>query len=63
MRGLLTLHELKEDKIQEIINYALKLKGGFSKKYVGKKMATLFFENSIEQSTHIQTLQVAFKHI
>ena len=46
MRGLLTLHELKEDKIQEIINYALKLKGGFSKKYVGKKMATLFFENS-----------------
>lgn len=42
MRGLLTLHELKEDKIQEIINYALKLKGGFSKKYVGKKMATLF---------------------
>lgn len=46
MKGLTTLHDLSTDKIQEIINYALKLKGGFSKKYEGKKMATLFFENS-----------------
>ena len=46
MRGLLTLHDLSQEKIEEIINYALKLKGGFSKKYEGKKMATLFFENS-----------------
>ena len=46
MRGLLTLHDLSLNKIQEIIDLALKLKGGFSKNYVGKKMATLFFENS-----------------
>lgn len=46
MRGLLTLHDLSVNKIQEIIDLALKLKGGFSKNYVGKKMATLFFENS-----------------
>ncbi len=46
MRGLLTLQTLSISQIQDIINYALKLKGGFSLNYKGKKMATLFFENS-----------------
>ena len=55
MRGLLTLHDLSVNKIQEIINYALKLKGGFSKNYVGKKMATLFFENSTRTQYSFQT--------
>lgn len=56
MRGLLTLHDLSVNKIQEIINYALKLKGGFSKNYVGKKMATLFLRIQREHN-------IAFKQL
>lgn len=46
MKGLLTLKELSTNKIIDIIKYALELKEGLSVSYVGKKMATLFFENS-----------------
>ena len=46
MKGLLTLKELSTDKIVDIIKYALELKEGLSVSYDGKKMATLFFENS-----------------
>lgn len=46
MKGLLTLKELSTDKIIEIIEYAIRLKQGLSVSYEGKKMATLFFENS-----------------
>ena len=46
MKGLLTLKELSTDKIVEIIEYAIRLKQGLSVSYEGKKMATLFFENS-----------------
>ena len=46
MKGLLTLKELSTDKIIEIIEYAISLKQGLSVSYEGKKMATLFFENS-----------------
>ena len=46
MKGLLTLKELSTDKIIEIIKYAIELKQGLSVSYEGKKMATLFFENS-----------------
>ena len=46
MKGLFTLKELSTNKILEIIRYAIKLKGGYSISYPGKKMATLFFENS-----------------
>lgn len=46
MKGLFTLKELELSKITEIINCALDFKRGYTKKYPGKKMATLFFENS-----------------
>ena len=46
MKGLLTLKELSTNKIIDIIKYALELKEGLSISYDGKKMATLFFENS-----------------
>ena len=46
MKGLLTLKELSTDKIIEIVKYAVSLKQGLSVSYEGKKMATLFFENS-----------------
>ena len=46
MKGLLTLKELSTNKIIDIIKYALELKEGLSVSYDGKKMATLFFENS-----------------
>ena len=46
MRGLLTLKDLKEEKIIELIKYAEKLKKGFRISYPDKKIATLFFENS-----------------
>ena len=46
MRGLFTLRELSTNKIMEIIRYAIDLKNGYSVSYPGKKMATLFFENS-----------------
>lgn len=46
MQGLLTLNELKIEKVTDIISLALKYKSGFHKSYSNKKMATLFFENS-----------------
>ena len=46
MRGLITLKELKTEKIIELIKYAEKLKKGFRISYPDKKIATLFFENS-----------------
>lgn len=46
MRGLLTLKDLKTEKILELIRYAIKLKKGFRISYPDKKIATLFFENS-----------------
>ena len=46
MRGLLTLKDLSKETILKILDYALKLKGGLKKEYSGKKIATLFFENS-----------------
>lgn len=46
MRGLLTLKELSTEKIIEIIEYAIELKNGKKVTYQGKKMATLFYENS-----------------
>lgn len=65
MRGLLTLHNLSVNKIEQIIDYALKLKGGFSKKYEGKKMATLFFENSTrtQYSFQVAMLNLGIKVI
>ena len=46
MRGLITLKTLSTEKILELIKYAEKLKKGFRISYPGKKVATLFFENS-----------------
>ena len=46
MKGLLTLINLSNDKIHDIITYSIRLKEGFVVSYSGKKFATLFFENS-----------------
>ncbi len=46
MKGLLTLKELKTEKIIELIEYAIKLKNGHQVSYPDKKVVTLFYENS-----------------
>ena len=46
MKGLLTLKELSTNQIENIIKYAIELKNGKQVSYPGKKMATLFYENS-----------------
>lgn len=46
MKGLLTLKELSTTQIESIIKYAIELKNGKQVSYPGKKMATLFYENS-----------------
>ena len=60
MRGLITLKELKTEKIIELIKYAEKLKKGFRISYPDKKIATLFFENSTR--THY-SFQVALMNL
>ena len=46
MKGLLTLKDLKTEKIIELIEYAIQLKNGHTVTYPGKKVVTLFYENS-----------------
>ena len=46
MKGLLTLKDLKTDKIIELIEYAIELKKGRKVSYPDKKVVTLFYENS-----------------
>ncbi len=46
MKGLLTLKELQTEKIISLIEKAIEMKKGTDIKYPGKKVATLFFENS-----------------
>ena len=46
MKGLLTLKDLKTEKIIELIEYAIKLKNGYKVSYHDKKVVTLFYENS-----------------
>ena len=46
MKGLLTLKDLKTEKIIELIKYAIELKNGKKVTYPGKKVVTLFYENS-----------------
>ena len=46
MKGLLTLKELKTEKIIELVEYAIKIKNGYKVSYPGKKAVTLFYENS-----------------
>ena len=55
MRGLLTLKELKTEKIIELVEYAIKIKNGYQVSYPGKKVATLFFENSTRTHYSFQT--------
>ena len=55
MKGLLTLKEVDTNKIREIVEYALSLKSGTPIAYKGKKMATLFFENSTRTQYSFQT--------
>ena len=40
------IKELKTEKIIELVEYAIKIKNGYKVSYPGKKVATLFFENS-----------------
>ena len=46
MKGLLTLKDLHTNKIIELIKYAIELKNGKKVTYPGKKVVTLFYENS-----------------
>ena len=46
MKGLLTLKELQTERIISLIEKAIEMKKGTDIKYPGKKVATLFFENS-----------------
>lgn len=46
MKGLLTLKDLKTEKIIEIIEYASQIKNGYKVSYPNKKVVTLFYENS-----------------
>lgn len=46
MKGLLTLKDLKTEKIVSLIEKAIEIKKGNFNTYPGKKVATLFFENS-----------------
>lgn len=46
MKGLLTLKDLKTEKIIELVEYAIKIKNGYKVSYPGKKAVTLFYENS-----------------
>ena len=46
MKGLLTLKDLKTEKIIELIEYAIELKKGRKVSYPDKKVVTLFYENS-----------------
>lgn len=46
MKGLLTLKDLQTEKIIELVQYAIKLKNGYKVTYPGKKVVTLFYENS-----------------
>lgn len=46
MKGLLTLKTLSVEKIQQIIDLALEFKRGLKVDFSGKKMVTLFYENS-----------------
>ena len=46
MKGLLTLNNLSNEQLQDIISFSILLKQGFEVSYFGKKFSTLFFENS-----------------
>ena len=46
MRGLFNLKSLTTEQINSILSLAFQLKSGFSLSYSGKRIATLFFENS-----------------
>ena len=46
MTGLLTLKNITNEKILEIVNLAIEYKNGKTKSFAPKKMANLFFENS-----------------
>ena len=46
MKGLLTLKDLETSKIVELIKDAVEIKNGREIKYPGKKVVTLFYENS-----------------
>ena len=46
MKGLLTLKDLTNEQITDILTYSISLKQGSNVSYSGKKFSTLFFENS-----------------
>ena len=46
MKGSLTLNNLSNEQIHDIISFSILLKQGFDVSYSGKKFSTLFFENS-----------------
>ena len=59
LKGLLTLKNLSTDQIMDVLNYSLNLKNGLSVSYLGKRFATLFFENSTR--THYSFIMASKK--
>ena len=55
MKGLLTLKNLSNEQIQDIISFSISLKQGLDISYSGKKFSTLFFENSTRTHYSFQT--------
>ncbi|HHX49657.1 MAG TPA: aspartate carbamoyltransferase catalytic subunit [Clostridiales bacterium] len=58
MKGLFSLRTLTIDQIMEIINLAIKFKNGYVKRYDGKKMVNLFYENSTRTQYSFQVAMI-----
>ncbi len=58
MKGLFTLRTISSDKISEIIDEAISFKNGKQKNYSGKKMVTLFYENSTRTQYSFQIAMI-----
>lgn len=65
MYGLFNLRSLSVDKIREILSLGMKFKSGLNVSYSGKKMATLFFENSTrtQNSFTMAMMKLGIDHV
>lgn len=65
MYGLFSLRSLEVDKIKEILSLASEFKSGLTVSYSGKRMATLFFENSTrtQYSFQMAMMKLGIDHV
>lgn len=65
MYGLFNLKSLDVDKIKEILSLGCQFKSGLNLSYSGKKMATLFFENSTrtQYSFQMAMMKLGIDHV